>query len=334
MASWADASEIATQIGTATDTVSNLAWSWSGEQLAYGCWDGSAGVYKWSQWGEVALLFSLNLDDWILSVAWGPGDAWVAFGCTSGWIHVYSIPSGSPQLMKKFQAHAAPVSCLAFSDLKNTLVSASWDSTARYWGESPDFSCLGTIALPQRAYCMDLRKQCCVIALAPSKLSSSVALLEVGQLSIVKLIPSPLKYQLRSIALFADGKGFLLASIEGRCAIVHIHDSKGDFIFKCHRNAAQNSIHAVNCIAVHKLGTFATAGGDGTYSFWDKDSRTRLKAFPARSAPITSATFNLQGNRFAFATGEDWQSGAPTTTIPTLIYYQSVGTEIKPKAKN
>jgi WD40 repeat protein len=43
-----------------------------------------------------------------------------------------------------------------------------------------------------------------------------------------------------------------------------------------HRDNAE--IYAVNTIKFHPVhGTFATAGGDGTYNFWDKDSKQRLR---------------------------------------------------------
>lgn len=41
----------------------------------------------------------------------------------------------------------------------------------------------------------------------------------------------------------------------------------------------RSDIYAVNSIAFNPaFGTFATAGSDGTYHFWDKDSKQRLKA--------------------------------------------------------
>eukprot|EP00955_Chlamydomonas_euryale_P024186 254941-Chlamydomonas_euryale.AAC.1 len=47
--------------------------------------------------------------------------------------------------------------------------------------------------------------------------------------------------------------------------------------FKCHRD--NNDIYAVNAMAFHpQFGTFATAGSDGTYNFWDAGSKQRLKA--------------------------------------------------------
>jgi len=63
----------------------------------------------------------------------------------------------------------------------------------------------------------------------------------------------------------------------------------------------------VNSIAFHPThGTLATVGSDGRFSFWDKDARTKLKTSEQLDLPITSCTFNAQGNIFAYASGYDW----------------------------
>ena len=50
---------------------------------------------------------------------------------------------------------------------------------------------------------------------------------------------------------------------------------------------------AVNAISFHpQWGTFVTAGSDGAYNFWDKDSKQRLKAMQKSSMPIPCAAFN------------------------------------------
>ena len=57
---------------------------------------------------------------------------------------------------------------------------------------------------------------------------------------------SPLKFATSSICAFADGKGFCIGSIEGRCGTVNIDlsdpdkEQPNDFCFKCHRVADQN----------------------------------------------------------------------------------------------
>jgi mRNA export factor len=52
---------------------------------------------------------------------------------------------------------------------------------------------------------------------------------------------------------------------------------RNDFAFKCHRDGSD--IYPVSNIAFHPFGTFATTGGDGTFCFWDKDARQKLKTF-------------------------------------------------------
>mmetsp|Transcript_35846 Transcript_35846/g.34893 ORF Transcript_35846/g.34893 Transcript_35846/m.34893 type:complete len:98 (+) Transcript_35846:575-868(+) len=58
---------------------------------------------------------------------------------------------------------------------------------------------------------------------------------------------SPLKHATTSLACFADGKGYAIGSIEGRCGIKYVDlpndktNLQPDFCFKCHRveNATQ-----------------------------------------------------------------------------------------------
>lgn len=57
-----------------------------------------------------------------------------------------------------------------------------------------------------------------------------------------------------------------------------------------------NDVYAVNSMAFHpQFGTFVTAGSDGAYNFWDKDSKQRLKAMQKCSMPITCGDFNRCG---------------------------------------
>lgn len=93
-----------------------------------------------------------------------------------------------------------------------------------------------------------------------------------------KVYDSQLKQQLRTLAMFADRRGFAVGSIEGRVGIHHVEDAdqKENFAFKCHRDGT--NIYAVNAIKFNPhFGTFVTGGADGTLHIWDKDSRQRLK---------------------------------------------------------
>lgn len=57
----------------------------------------------------------------------------------------------------------------------------------------------------------------------------------------------------------------------------------------------------MNSIAFHKYGTFATAGSDGNFHFWDKDSRQRLKAFDLKQGnTIPVCKFSPDGGLFGW----------------------------------
>ena len=100
-------------------------------------------------------------------------------------------------------------------------------------------------------------------------------------------------------------------TLQGRVAVHHVNerDAAKNFAFKCHREG--NDIYAVDDLKFHPtFGTFATTGSDGTFNFWDKDSRQRLKAFNKESAPIPCGGFNREGNIYAYAVSYDWSKGS------------------------
>jgi mRNA export factor len=70
------------------------------------------------------------------------------------------------------------------------------------------------------------------------------------------------------------------------------------------------NVYAVNDISFHPVhGTFSTAGSDGTFHYWDKDAKHRLKGYPFVGGSITATTFNRSGNIFAYAVSYDWSKG-------------------------
>ena len=84
------------------------------------------------------------------------------------------------------------------------------------------------------------------------------------------------------------------------------------------------NIYAVNHIAFHHYGTFATAGADGIFNFWDKDSKQRLMAFKKGTQPISCSCFSPNGAMYAYAYSYDWSKGAehhnPATPNSILIH--------------
>lgn len=114
--------------------------------------------------------------------------------------------------------------------------------------------------------------------------------------------------------------------------------NSSNFSFKCHRDAPQGnvtSVYAVNDISFHPVhGTFSTAGSDGTFHFWDKDAKHRLKGYPNVGGSITATNFNKNGNIFAYAMSYDWSKGyqGNTQTQPIKIMLHPVQQdECKPR---
>jgi mRNA export factor len=114
-----------------------------------------------------------------------------------------------------------------------------------------------------------------------------------------------------------------------------------NFSFKCHRqpdpSARDNTkVFAVNAISFHPLhGTFSTAGSDGTFHFWDKDAKHRLKGYPEVGGSISATGFSRTGNIFAYAVSYDWSKGYAHNTpglANKVMLHPIVGDECKPRA--
>ncbi|XP_030839228.1 mRNA export factor isoform X1 [Strongylocentrotus purpuratus] len=215
--------------------------------------------------------------------------------------------------------HDGPIKSIRWVKAPNysCVMTGSWDKTIKFWDTRQPNPIL-SIQLPERCYCADVMYPMAVVGTA----DKNVIIYQLeNQPSEFRRMDSPLKYQLRCLAIFKDTKknaptGFALGSIEGRCAIqfVQAANPKDNFTFKCHRTngASYNSqdIYAVNSIAFHpEYGTLATCGSDGKFSFWDKDARTKLKTSEQMEQPITCAAFDAKGQIFAYAVSYDWSRG-------------------------
>lgn len=217
------------------------------------------------------------------------------------------------------------------------VVSGSWDKTVRYW-DMRQSGPVATVQCQERVYTLDVRDNLCVVGTA-DRYINVINLKEPTK--FYKTLQSPLKWQTRVVSCFTDAAGFAIGSIEGRCAIQYVEDkdSSSNFSFKCHRDPVQNNtvnVHAVNAISFHPVhGTFSTSGSDGTFHFWDKDAKHRLKGYPTVGGSITATTFNKSGSIFAYAVSYDWSKGYQhnTQNYPIKVMLHPVqNDECKPRA--
>ncbi|RLN89839.1 hypothetical protein BBJ28_00004063, partial [Nothophytophthora sp. Chile5] len=311
---------------TINDGIQDLSWSPTSNVLVSGSWDNYVRCWEVQQQGtqfNTVAKAQISHEGPVLCTAF------------SG-VRVHSLPSLSfdgsavfsgscdktakmwvlngPAQGQQIAAHDAPIRGIAAIQEVNCVVTGSWDKTVKYWDtRSP--TPMASVQLSERCYAMDVKHPLLVVATADRQ----IHVFDIRKPSqIYKSIQSNLKFQTRTIACFPDASGFAIGSIEGRCAIQHVED-------KDKRN-----------IAFHPFGTFATTGGDGTYCFWDKDARQKLKTFSKCNQAITAGKFNVRGDIFAYALSYDWSMGAEkyNQSQPSVIRLHSVAeAEIKQKKK-
>lgn len=241
-------------------------------------------------------------------------------------------PAQPNQPPQQIGAHTQPIKGIGFLPSSNLIVTGGWDNKLNFW-DARTPNPVGSIDLPDRCYDLDVRGNIMAVATA----NKQVLIYDVtNQPREHAKKESPLKHQTRCISCFPDMSGFAVGSIEGRVGIQNNNKAqeKNNFAFKCHRQDA--NAFAVNGIAFHPIGTFATVGADGVVTFWDKDNKQKLKGFPSKGKPISCASFNAQGNMFAYGASYDWSKGSSfySQGTPNEIYiHYTSEEEIKPKKK-
>lgn len=308
------------------DSISDMSFSPQQDILAVASWDKKVRLYDIDpNTGNNQGRALYEHDGPVFSARWSSDGARVCLGGADKQVKLFDLAS---QQTQQIGAHDAPVRCVRSVQCGPTntevVVSGSWDKTLKYWDmRSPQP--ISVIQLPERVYCMDLSQKLLVVGCA----EKHVCIIDLtNPQQIFKQIMSPLKYQTRAVACYPQGNGYAIASIEARCAIQYIDDAeqlKSGFSFRCHRKTptgqpanstrtplsnAETHLYSVNAVSFHPIhGTFSTAGSDGTFCFWDKDAKQRLKNFPYVGSQITSTAFNRNGTIFAYARSYDWSQG-------------------------
>lgn len=302
------------------------------DYLACTSWDKQTRVWQISSNGQSIPKTAYSHDSPILTCAWmKDGSKLFSGGDKSG--KLLDIATGQNI---NFASHDAPIKCSTFcesvSNMSNILITGGWDKALKYWDyRSP--APVSTLSLPERCYAMDCTGPLLVVATA----ERHILIYNLSNPTVpYKTMTSPLKFQTRCIANFNTKNGFAIGSIEGRVGIQYIEekDSSGTFSFKCHRDG--NNVFSINSISFHPLyGTFSTAGSDGTFNFWDKDTKQRLKTWANVGPSISCTAFSRDGNIFAYASSYDWSKGheGRKPEFKDRILLHAPQDDIKPKKK-
>ncbi|XP_038683535.1 protein RAE1-like [Tripterygium wilfordii] len=317
------------------DSVSSLSFSPKSNILVATSWDNQVRcweiVHSGLNVGSVPKA-SVSHDQPVLCSTWKDDGTTVFSGGCDKQVKMWPLLSGGQPMT--IGMHDAPVKEIAWIPEMNLLVSGSWDKTLKYW-DTRQPNPVHTQLLPERCYALTVRYPLMVAGTADRNVV--VFNLQNPQTEFKRII-SPLKYQTRCVAAFPDQQGFLVGSIEGRVGVHHLDDAQQtkNFTFKCHREG--NEIYSVNSLNFHPIHhTFATAGSDGAFNFWDKDSKQRLKATSRCNQPIPCSTFNNDGSIFAYSVCYDWSKGAenhnPATSKTYIFLHFPQESEVKGKPR-
>jgi len=302
------------------DTVSCIAWSPSSNLLAATAWDRTVRVWEVRGTGsdlQSNALAVCSAEAPLLSCCFSRDGQWLATGGCHDRVRLRDMRAEQDL---DVGIHAGPVKSVAI--LENDLIlSGSWDKTLCLWKGNQQRA-VQTIALQERVYAMDVKYPMAVVATAGRRIYAfNLATLQ-HRPDPEWQVESKLNMQTKSISLFPDRTGFALGSVEGRCAIQYVPDEAKGFCFKCHRtDKTVNTVGAIDFMP-GKQNVFATAGSDGSFTYWDKNQRQRIKSFSSCYYPITAAKFNSSGELFAYAVGYDWSQGPDmfNPDLPTEVF--------------
>lgn len=118
---------------------------------------------------------------------------------------------------------------------------------------------------------------------------------------------SALKYQIRDVKLLPDSKGYIISSIDGRVAVEFFNNSDKQFAFRCHRLDLKDTqfVFPVNTLAFcPNSSKVLTGGSDGTVSYWNLDTRRKLRQFPKFNSNSV-VKLVCDENEFYVATSDD-----------------------------
>lgn len=266
---------------------------------------------------------SINMNSPVLNLSWKPGSYNIAVSDSDGGINLVDLQTSQAVPIGKHSQGCKEVHHYQINQ-KDYLISGGWDGFLHLWDYGSPNPVM-SLNLGKKIYTMSQAENLLVIGYEKRVIQyfNLAKIGHVNNFSHEVEFESNLKYQTRSICCFPGGNGYTIGSVEGRVAVKNINlqvtpkltnnamNETGDFSFRCHRTNDNKEIYSVNCVAFNKAyGTFATGGADGSFYFWDKKNKGRLKTGSFEDkAPITAIDYNSTGDLFAYAAGYDWGQG-------------------------
>jgi len=259
-----------------------------------------------------------------------------------GVIIIKNIQANQRDPLVMVGSHDMGVNCMKYSKKKNVLFTGSWDSTVHAYDPRMNHldktENIHTFKHNGKIFSMDLVGD--NILMTATSLQEIVFwdLRNMGQ--TLQKRKATLQNQIRAVAGFPTGGGFVTASAEGRASVDFIDKSSAEqtskYAFKCHREKHQDgteTVHPVNAVAFHeKYGTFATGGSDGFINIWDPYAKKRIYQLNKFPVGVVDVDFsNDSNNLIAIACSYNYELEEDPEEAPSdRIYIKQLSEEVIP----
>ncbi|KAG2500478.1 hypothetical protein HYH03_002043 [Edaphochlamys debaryana] len=316
-----------------SDGISRVVFSHTSDLLLASSWDKNLHLYDASSRLPRA---SYGHQAPLLDCAFESDSAAYAAGL-DGQIRRFDLTTTSGSVLG---THGQAVQAVAWLGGRGLLVSGSWDQTLRLWDPRTPQACVSTVTLPGKVYAMSAGQDRLVVGTS----GRHVLIYDIRSLCSGGSTPeqhreSSLKFQTRSVAVYTDGRGYALGSVEGRVAMEFFDaaDAQANkYAFKCHRRNenGQDVVYPVHSIAFHSgYGTFATGGGDGVICIWDGDNKKRLFQSARYPTSVASMSFSRNGDMLAVAASYAYEQGERDHPADAIYIRAVQDAEVRPKAR-
>lgn len=331
-----------------SDAISSLQFSPDSNRLVVGSWDRTISVYNRVEGGAqpYGLEKRIQCRAPVLDLCWGADESVAYFVGLDQDVRRVDLSSEEGE-QSVLSTHDKPSNKIAYSKEHGVLLSTGWDGIMHAHNTaSADGRSFVKIRLAAKPFALDLTSDRAVVAMAERKISvydlralkmfteqtSSVSTGtddDLGEVEVHDMAPwqtreSNLKFMTRAVATMPDGTGFATSSIEGRVAVEWFDADKAarTYAFKCHRQTATQQaedgkeqevdvVYPVNALAFNLVhGTFATGGGDGVISFWDAQSRRRIRQYPKQATSVAALDFSRDGKFLALGVSPGFEDGS------------------------
>eukprot|EP00357_Protocruzia_adherens_P033438 CAMPEP_0114979524 /NCGR_PEP_ID=MMETSP0216-20121206/4418_1 /TAXON_ID=223996 /ORGANISM="Protocruzia adherens, Strain Boccale" /LENGTH=336 /DNA_ID=CAMNT_0002340857 /DNA_START=30 /DNA_END=1040 /DNA_ORIENTATION=+ len=318
----------------AADGITAVKFGRKSDHLIVSSWDSSIKLYNKSD--QIDSVFSKA---GVLDCEFLDEDNKIAYVGLDKTLHVYDFNSRKNDDFET--SHTEPIRKVLYHGEKGLLITGGWDAAVKLWDPRvSDRKEVGSYKQFSKIYAMSHTDSRLVVGTKPS----DVRVYDLRNLSVAEEEKdSIMKYQIRDIQCFPNGKGYVVSSIEGRLAVEYFSsgsdgESPQGYAFKAHRKESpegQTLIYPINAIAFNKkYETFATGGSDGIVNVWDASRRKKIWKSRMFHTSVSALSFNKECDKMAIAVSYMFEEGPKDPVPDNIVIMKDVSeTELKFKDK-